>query len=153
MNDTGQLSLEYTFIFMILLLVFSLISIPLLTESLKNTQDITDVVKTENTLNQLSSAVKYVYYSDDGTKIVKSIYIPKDLKIEYKTSSGKHYLSTKINLNDNTTKTVMKEVPCKVTFKNNPNYYYSNVYNRWYYNTEFKWINNNKTSNVDINFK
>lgn len=153
MNDIGQLSLEYLFIFMILLIIFSLISIPLLTESIENTADVSDVVKTENTLNQLSSQVKYVYYSDEGTRIVKSIHIPRDMRIEYKSSSGRHYLSTKVNLNDNTTKNVMVEVPCKVTFKNNPNYYYTNVYDRWYYNTEFKWINNNKTSNVDINFK
>lgn len=153
MNDVGQLSMEYIFIFMLLLIIFSLISIPLLTESVKNTEDVADVVKAENALNQLSSEVKYVYYSDEGTRIVKSIYVPLDMKVEYKTSSGRHYLSTKVNLNDNSTKTVMVEVPCKVTFKNNPNYYYSNVYNRWYYNTEFKWIENNKTSNVDINFK
>lgn len=153
MNDVGQLSMEYIFIFMLLLIIFSLISIPLLTESVKNTEDVADVVKAENALNQLSSEVKYVYYSDEGTRIVKSIYVPLDMKVEYKTSSGRHYLSTKVNLNDNSTKTVMVEVPCKVTFKNNPNYYYSNVYNRWYYNTEFKWIENNKTSNVDISFK
>ncbi|MBO7719439.1 MAG: hypothetical protein J6S29_04710 [Methanosphaera sp.] len=153
MNDVGQLSMEYIFIFMLLLIIFSLISIPLLTESVKNTEDVANVVKAENALNQLSSEVKYVYYSDEGTRIVKSIYVPLDMKVEYKTSSGRHYLSTKVNLNDNSTKTVMVEVPCKVTFKNNPNYYYSNVYNRWYYNTEFKWIENNKTSNVDINFK
>lgn len=153
MNDIGQLSMEYIFIFMLLLIIFSLISIPLLTESVKNTEDVANVVKAENALNQLSSEVKYVYYSDEGTRIVKSIYVPLDMKVEYKTSSGRHYLSTKVNLNDNSTKTVMVEVPCKVTFKNNPNYYYSNVYNRWYYNTEFKWIENNKTSNVDINFK
>ena len=75
------------------------------------------------------------------------------MKIEYRLSYGRHYLSTNIRLNDNTTKTVMTEVPCKVSFKNNPNYYYTNVYNRWYYNTEFKWINSTQAKNVDINFK
>ncbi|MDO5825898.1 MAG: hypothetical protein Q4Q22_05920 [Methanosphaera sp.] len=153
MNNIGQLSLEYIFIFLILLIIFSIISVPLLTESMENTQDVSDVVKCKNTLSQLAGEVKFVYYSDEGTKIVKSIHIPKDMKIEYKSYNGRHYLSTNVRLNDNSTKNVMVEIPCKVTFKNNPNYYYTNVYNRWYYNVEFKWISSNKTSNVDINFK
>jgi len=153
MNNKGQLSLEYVFIFMLTLIIFSIISIPLFIESIENTNDIINVVKTENTLNELSSEVKYIYYSDIGTKKVKDIYIPSDMKLEYKLKSSKHYLYTKVKLNDNNTKEIYVEVPCKVTFKNNPNYYYSNLYNRYYYNVEFKWLEGNKTSNVDINFK
>jgi uncharacterized protein (UPF0333 family) len=153
MNDKGQLSLEYIFIFMIMLIIFTIISIPLLAESLQNTEDVINIIKTDNTLKQLSSEVKYIYYSDEGTKKVKSVYIPENMKLEYKQSYGRHYLSTKIKLNDNSTKEMMAEVPCKVTFKNNPNYYYTSLYNRWYYNVEFKWLEGNKTMNVDINFK
>ena len=118
MNNKGQLSLEYLFIFMITLILFSIISLPTFTESIENTNDIINVVKTENTLNELSSEVKYIYYSDIGTKKVKDVYIPVNMKLEYKLKSSKHYLYTKVKLNDNKTKEIYVEVPCKVTFKN-----------------------------------
>lgn len=153
MNSEGQISLEYLFIFMIVLLIFSLISIPTLIESIENIDDAVNVIECKNALIQISNEVKLIYYSDIGTKKVKSINIPHNMKLEYKLYGNKHYLSTNIVLNDNGTKNIMVEVPCKVSFKNNPTYYYSSLYKRWYYNVEFKWIKNNEGYNVDVNFK
>lgn len=153
MNDKAQLTLEYILLFMIMLIVFSIISIPLLINSISDINDIKDTVEVKNTLISLSNDVNLVYSSGRGNIHIRSIYIPSDMKIEYKTSSGRHYLSSNVKLNDST-KEVKTEVPCKVTFKNNPSYYYTTVYNRWYYNVEVKWINvNNSSSSIDINFK
>lgn len=153
MNDKAQVSLEYLLLFFAVIIILSVISLPLLYDSIETTQDILLVVETKNTLNHLSDEIKVVH-TDYYTQKTASVYIPENMKLEYRTSSGKHYLSANIKLSDNTTKTVKQEVPCKISFRNNPSYYYNNLNKRWYNNVEIKWLKaNDNTTSIDLYFK
>lgn len=150
----GQMSLEYLLIFFVTIIILSSVILPLLTSSTETVDDITDAVKAKNTLVELASTVNMVYSSDSGTVKLTSIHIPSNMRIEYKYTNNTHYLYTRITLKDNTKKDLYVQVPCKITFNDNPSYYYNYVYDRWYYNVEVKWITSNSgEKSINIKFK
>ena len=153
MNDKAQVALEYLLIFFVTIIILTVISLPLLSESVDNMQDMLTVAETKNTLTKLSDEIKLVHAMDFPSQKTTSVYIPSNMKLEYKTSNNKHYLYANVYLSHNTTKAVMTEIPCKVSFRENPNYYYNNLYRRWYNNVEIKWISSDNATNIDLYFK
>lgn len=140
MDKRGQFALEYLLIFFILLIILSAISIPLLHESIESTNDLTDSVKVKSLLTEIQKNVKFIYSLDVDSRRTISVYVPKDMVLYHTVRGDKHYLYTTLTLSDGTKKRIEVEMPCKVSFNNNSNHYYSSLNNRWYYNVEVKWI-------------
>lgn len=154
MESNGQISLEYLLIFFIFLIVMSLITIPLLINSIETTDDLTKVVKVKSCLTEVQKNIKLIYSLDSDSKRTISVYVPRDMVVYHTLKGGRNYIYTSITLSDGSLKKIELEVPCKVTFNNNSNHYYSSLKNRWYYNTEVKWIKSaNGEMSVNIIFK
>lgn len=154
MDKKGQLSLEYLLLFFISLLLLSIISIPLLNSSIEDTMDMTDAVKVKSSLTEISGNVKLIYSLGDESKKVVSIYLPRDLYLYCNNEDGRYYLSTTLNLSDNSHKTIKVEIPCNVTFNGNPSHRYTHKNSGWYYNSEFRWVvSSDGTRSVNINFR
>lgn len=154
MDMKGQLSLEYLLIFFVFLIIFSTITIPFLYSSVETTNDLTDSVKVKSLLTEVQKNVKVIYALDFDSKRTISVYVPKDMVVYFTTRNGKNYLYTTLSLSDSSKKRIELEMPCKVTFNNNSNHYYSSLKKRWYYNTEIKWIESTSGErSINVNFK
>lgn len=154
MDRRGQVAMEYMLIFFIVLIILSTISVPLVTDEINNVNDVASSVKAKNMLVNIAGTVNMVYSSDYGSMRTISVDCPIKSRVYYKSISNKHYIYTYVLLSDNSTKEMRVQVPCKVSFNNNPSYYYSYLNKRWYYNTEVKWINSSKGyDSVNVYFK
>ena len=97
MDSKGQVSLEYLLIFAVTFIILIAFTLPLLEESMNNTFDISDSIKTKSDLSQLSQAIKQVYGQGQGARITVSLDIDKPVKIDI----ADNYISSKIKLKDN----------------------------------------------------
>lgn len=154
MDKKGQIAMEYLLIFFILIIIMSVISIPLLTDSIETTEDMADAIMTKSFLTEVQKNVKLIYALDIGSKHTFSISVPCNMTLYYNNEYGKHYISTTLKMSDNSKKTIKLEVPCKVSFNSNVNYYFVNLKKGWYYNVEVKYLTSSDGErNININFK
>lgn len=127
---------------------------PLLSDSVETTNDITNTIEVKNTLNVLSKNIKIINSLDSSSRMNISINVPSDMIIYSSSSNNKNYIYTTVTLSNGTKKRVQVEVPCKISFNGNVNHYYSSLKKRWYYNTEISVLSSdNGQKNVNINFR
>ncbi|WP_455645844.1 hypothetical protein [Methanosphaera sp.] len=136
------------------MIILSIISVPLVINEIDGVGDVKDTVEVKNTLVELSNSVRMIYSSDYGSSKIVSINCPCNMNIYYRLVNGNHYLYSYVTLSDNEIKEVRVLVPCKISFNGKSTYYYVGLKNRWYYNTEVKWItSSNGERSVNIYFK
>lgn len=111
MDDKGQVSLEYLLIFAITFIILIVFTLPLLEESMKNTFDVSDSLKTKSDLSRLSQAIKQVYGQGQGSRITMDLDINSPVKIDV----SNNYVSAKIKLKNNQYKEI--KVPVKSKLK------------------------------------
>lgn len=122
--------------------------------TVETTDDIQRSIYAKDVLNELANDVNIVYSSDVGTKKSRLMNLSDRMRIYYKNKNNRKYLSTTLKLSDNSSKEITADVNCRVSFSNNPNYYYKDVGKDWLYNVEVKWINDsNGNKSVNIDFK
>lgn len=153
MDYKGQLSLEYILLFMVFLIIFSTISIPILTTGMDDISDTRKVMETRTALLEISKNIKIVYSLSMDSKKTLAIYIPQNMTVRSNSYKNRYYLSSSVRLSDNTIKYVDVEVPCNVSFNGNINHYYTNLNNRWYYNTEVRWIESGDKKSINVKIK
>ncbi len=154
MNQRGQIAIEYLLIFFVSIIILSVITLPTITQEVDNSNDIRTTLEVEQMLLDVSNSVRLVQSSDYDSQRTISVNCPCYIRIYYGMIGKRHYIYAYVNLSDNTQKEVMVEVPCKVTFTNQPSYYYTTLYERWYYNTEVKWITSSTgEKSVNVYFK
>ncbi len=112
MDNKGQVSLEYLLIFAVTLIILIVFTLPLLHESMGNTFDVSNSIKTKSDLSKLSQAIKQVYGQGQGSRITIGI----DTESPVKINVAKNYVSSKIKLNDGQYKEI--KIPVKSKLKN-----------------------------------
>ena len=154
MDNMGQVALEYLLIFFVSVIILSAISLPLISESMDNSRDISKSVEAKDTLLSISNSINYVYYAGYGSKRTVGVHIPLNMQLSYRYKNNNHFIYTSIKLSDNSTKLIEIQTPCKISFSNRADYYYVSLKERWYYNTEIKWITSSSgEKSINIYFK
>ncbi|RAP53642.1 MAG: hypothetical protein BZ138_00235 [Methanosphaera sp. rholeuAM270] len=154
MDTKGQIALEYLLMFFVVLIIISTITIPLLYSGIETADDLAEGVKVKSMLTEISKNVQLISVLDDNSKRSVSIYVPGDLVLYYRLHDNRHYIYTTLTLSDSSRRKIEVEVPCKVSFNNNSNHYYSSLKNRWYYNVEIKWVESaDGQRSVNVGFK
>lgn len=154
MDNQGQITLEYLLIFFISIIILSTISLPLISDAIDNSQDITTAVEVKNTLSSVSNNINYIYYTGYGSKRIIAVHIPKNMQLNYQYKNNNHFIYTSIKLSDNTSKIIEIQTPCKISFNNKANYHFVSLKNKWYYDTEIKWITSSTgEKSINIYFK
>ena len=154
MDIHGQIAMEYLLLFFVLIIILSVISIPLLTDTIQTSNDITKAIETKSFLTEIEKNVRLIYSLDVGSKHSFSIYVPCDMRLYYNYNYNRHYITTTLTLSNSTKKTVRVEVPCKVNFDGYINNENSNLKKGWKYNTEVKWFTSSSGErSININFK
>ncbi|WP_296791484.1 class III signal peptide-containing protein [uncultured Methanobrevibacter sp.] len=118
LDDRGQVSLEYILIFAVSLIILIAFTMPFLNETMSDTFDVSDSLKTKVDLSKIADAIKHVYGEGEGSKQTVSIDVYKPVKIDVSNNQ----ISSKIKLNNNQYKVEKINVHSKLktgTFKLN----------------------------------
>ena len=67
-GNKGQLSLEYVLSSMIVILIISLISVPILLTAMDYSNDILDSINSKSELSKITDAIDFCYASGKGSK-------------------------------------------------------------------------------------
>ena len=100
-GNKGQLSLEYILSSMIVILIISLISIPILLIAMDYSNDIIDSINSKSELSKITDAIDFCYASGKGSKRVVLVDFNRnvDIRIYNDGKNGLAYIN--LNLSDN----------------------------------------------------
>jgi len=113
-ESSGQVSLEYLLIFSVSLIIVIAFTLPLLQQSLDNTFDVSDSVKTKSDLSKLAYAIKQVYGQGQGSKQTVKL----DINLPLKINIANNYISSKIKLKNGDNKVIKINVKSKLKTTN-----------------------------------
>ena len=97
LGNKGLLSLEYVLSSMIVILIISLISIPILLTAIDFSNDIMDSINSKSELSKITDAIDFCYASGKGSKRVVLVDFNRNVDIRI-YNDGKNGLAS-INLN------------------------------------------------------
>ena len=106
-EDSGQVALEYLFIFAISLILLVVFTLPLAEFAIEDTFDVSDTLTVKSQLAEISQAIGQVYGEGQGSKQTINIVSSKDLTFNIANS----YVSTNLKLKDGSNKNI------KVSYK------------------------------------
>lgn len=97
LDNEGQLSLEYILSSMIVILIISLISVPLLLTVMDYSNDIVDSINSKNELSKMTDAIDFCYASGKGSERILYVDFNRNADIRF-YNDGKNGLAS-MNLN------------------------------------------------------
>lgn len=109
-DNGGQISLEYLLIFSVSLIVLIAFTLPLLEESMDNTFDVSDSIKTKSDLSKMAQAIKQVYGEGQGSRKTVTLDVDKPVRIDITDN----HVSSKIKLKNNQYNEIWIDVKSKL---------------------------------------
>lgn len=101
LGNKGQLSLEYVLSSMIVILIISLISIPILLTAIDYSNDIMDSINSKSELSKITDAIDFCYASGKGSKRVVLVDFNRNVDIRIYNDGKNGLASINLNLSDN----------------------------------------------------
>ena len=106
-DNKGQLSLEYILSAMIVILIISLLSVPVLSLTMDYSNDIIDSINAKNELSKITDAIDFCYNSGKGSKRVVLIDFNRDLSIRFSNNAAGGIAYLNLNLSDGKSKEII----------------------------------------------
>lgn len=100
LDNKGQLSLEYILSSMVIILIISLISIPILLTTIDYSSDIIDSINSKNELHKITDAIDYCYSSGKGSKRIVYVDFNRNVNLRLFNDGNKGIASINLNLSD-----------------------------------------------------
>ncbi len=100
LNNKGQLSLEYIISIMMVILIITLVTIPLLSITIDYSKDIIDSLNAKNELNKIADAIDFSYNSGKGSKRIVLVNFNQDVNIHFTSNSDGGFAYLNLNLSD-----------------------------------------------------
>lgn len=100
-DKKGQLSLEYVLSSMIVILIISLISVPILLTATDYSNDIIDSINAKSELSKITDAIDFCYASGKGSKRIVYVDLNRNVDIRLYNDGNKGFASIDLNLSDN----------------------------------------------------
>lgn len=97
----GQLSLEYILSSVIVILIISLISVPILLTAIDYSNDVIDSINSKNELNKITNAIDFCYSSGKGSKRIVYVDFNHDINIKLYNNGKEGFASINLKLSDN----------------------------------------------------
>ncbi len=126
MDSKGQLSVEYLFLLMIILVVFGFMITNFIGPSIDASNDISKVSAASNAVNNIANAANIVYSNGPQSKRTLGVYIPNNTIItcNYSTSDSTGSVNGYVTLSNGSIKTVS----AKTIWRLDPHTYNSSGY-------------------------
>ena len=100
-GNKGQLSLEYVLSSMIVLLIISIISVPILLTAMDYSTDIIDSINSKSELSKITGAIDFCYASGKGSKRIVFVDFNRNVDIRFYNDGKRGFASINLNLSDN----------------------------------------------------
>lgn len=100
-GNKGQLSLEYVLSSMIVILIISLISVPILLTAMDYSNDILDSINSKSELSKITDAIDFCYASGKGSKRIVLVDFNRNVDIRLYNDGKNGLASISLNLSDN----------------------------------------------------
>lgn len=100
LDSKGQLSLEYILSSMIVILIISLISVPILLTTMDYSKDIVDSINSKAELSKITDAIDYCYASGKGSKRVVYLDFNQNADIQLSNDGKKGIATVDLNMSD-----------------------------------------------------
>ena len=101
MDIKGQLSLEYVLSSMIVILIISLISVPILLTAMDYSNDIIDSINAKCELSKITDAIDFCYASGKGSKRIVYVDFNRNVDMRFYNDGKRGFASINLNLSDN----------------------------------------------------
>ena len=148
LDNKGQLSLEYVLSSMIVILIISLISVPILLTAMDYSNDIIDSINAKSELSKITDAIDFCYASGKGSKRIVYVDLNRNVDIRLYNEGNKgfasidlNFASIDLNLSDNS-----KEITSSFDYNGlNENIHLSKGFNK----IAVKW--NEDSNMIEVN--
>ena len=101
LDNKGQLSLEYVLSSMIVILIITLISVPILLTAMDYSTDIIDSINSKSELSKITGAIDFCYASGKGSKRIVFVDFNRNVDIRFYNDGKRGFASINLNLSDN----------------------------------------------------
>lgn len=86
MDNKGQVSAEYLLLIVVVLVIISSVTIPLIGQSVDASNDVSNVADAKSAVVEIANAVNIVYANGPGAKRTLDVYIPQNnMKLQNST--------------------------------------------------------------------
>lgn len=141
LGNKGQLSLEYVLSSMIVILIISLISVPILLSAIDYSNDILDSINSKTELSKITDAIDFCYASGKGAKRIVLVDFNRNVDVRLYNDGKNGFASINLNLSDNS-----QEITSYFDYNGlNENIHLSKGYNR----IAVKWDDNSNLIEVN----
>lgn len=141
MDENGQASVEYVLLSLIFLIILGSVTIPLISNSIDSSMDVSDTSNVNSAVNSIANAVGVVYANGPGSKRTINVYFPVAGTLSYSNNA----IGMPVTLNNGTAKNIAAAVPFPVVFSPN-----GNVAQKANYNATVTWAVSGNSINVDL---
>lgn len=139
MDENGQASVEYVLLSLIFLIILGSVTIPLVSNSISSSMDVSDTSNVNSAVNSIANAVGVVYANGPGSKRTINVYIPDSGTLSYSGNA----ITMPVTLSNGTVKNVNANVPIPVVFSPS-----GNVNQKTNYNATVTWATGGTNINV-----
>ncbi|AMK15224.1 hypothetical protein [Methanobrevibacter olleyae] len=101
LGNKGQLSLEYILSSMIVILIISLISVPILLTTIDYSNDLIDSINAKNELSKITDAIDFCFTAGKGSRKIIYVDFNQDINLKLSNNGKVGYASVNLNLSDN----------------------------------------------------
>ena len=108
-DNKGQLSLEYILSAMMVILLISLLSVPVLSLTIDYSNDIIDSINAKNELSKITDAIDFCYNCGKGSKKIVLLNFNKDLSIRFSNDGEEGIAYLNLQLSDGTSKEISSD--------------------------------------------
>ena len=99
-DNKGQLSLEYILSSMIVIIIISLISVPILLTTIDYSNNIVDAINSKGEMSKITDAIDYCYTSGKGSRRIVYVDLNQNLNLHFYNNGKIGIASANLNLSD-----------------------------------------------------
>lgn len=103
MDDRGQISAEYLLLIVVIMVVLTTVTLPLVLNAVNNSNDVSWSSDAKIAVESIANAINIVYANGPGSKRTFDVYIPQDMVLTTSTAGD---VSLVVTLSDSTTKPI-----------------------------------------------
>jgi len=138
MDAKGQLSAEYLLLTLVFLIIIGSVTIPLISNSISDSLDVSDTSQVSASINSITNAVGIVYANGPGSKRTINVFFPSNGTLAYNAENSTIYMNVGLLSQNNTkNKTIDANVPIAVNINNAT----SKGVSKGNYNVTVTWAN------------
>ena len=97
-GNKGQLSLEFILSSMIVILIISLVSVPILLTAMDYSNDMVDSINSKSELSKITDAIDFCYASGKGSKRIVLVDFNRNVDIRLHNDGKRGFASINLNL-------------------------------------------------------